>query len=172
MPLFQPTLPLRGATFCLFLSGRQFQVSTHAPLAGSDHGQLLHQGGEIVSTHAPLAGSDEFLDASGLFVAEFQPTLPLRGATGGIITDGEIKMFQPTLPLRGATSPALHRQQHVPVSTHAPLAGSDVGPSRKAREPFLFQPTLPLRGATQLGARYCTSVTFQPTLPLRGATPR
>ena len=56
---FQPTLPLRGATFRLFLSGRQFQVSTHAPLAGSD---------------TQPSGAD-------LPISGFQPTLPLRGAT-------------------------------------------------------------------------------------------
>ena len=37
--------------------------------------------------------------------AQFQPTLPLRGATpmrAVLVIDGT--MFQPTLPLRGATS--------------------------------------------------------------------
>ena len=56
--MFQPTLPLRGATFRLFLSGRQFQVSTHAPLAGSDLAHVDLRLLDVVSTHAPLAGSD------------------------------------------------------------------------------------------------------------------
>ena len=35
----------------------------------------------------------------------FQPTLPLRGATGRVAPLGFSTLFQPTLPLRGATSP-------------------------------------------------------------------
>ena len=56
-----------------------------------------------ISTHAPRAGSDE-CDKDGNWVgAEFQPTLPLRGATA-------------------ASGPAAPR---LPISTHAPRAGSD-----------------------------------------------
>ena len=57
---FQPTLPLRGATHLRQRDRLQLRVSTHAPLAGSDHpvhGFALHA--KEVSTHAPLAGSDE-----------------------------------------------------------------------------------------------------------------
>ena len=79
----------------------------------------------------------------------FQPTLPLRGATLGTDLEDGAYMFQPTLPLRGATSrhtrptrpsasfnprsPCGERHGRRPlrrrgaVSTHAPLAGSDVG---------------------------------------------
>ena len=79
-------------------------VSTHAPLAGSDFQQGHCRGSDQgfnprspcgerpaacdvsgllahVSTHAPLAGSDcRNGDAGGNL--GFQPTLPLRGATG------------------------------------------------------------------------------------------
>ena len=147
--MFQPTLPLRGATLIslediTYLLG----VSTHAPLAGSD--VLFFDGpapymafqptlplrgataslrwalvARAVSTHAPLAGSDdtqERIDAD----AQFQPTLPLRGATGSVVWSCVCDCgFQPTLPLRGATI----------MST----IDKDVA---------MFQPTLPLRGAT------------------------
>ena len=80
--------------------------------------------------------------------AQFQPTLPLRGATGARWPLHWEAWFQPTLPLRGATS--------------------SVG---AAVRPNLFQPTLPLRGATLTTCvSVPASVVFQPTLPLRGAT--
>ena len=55
---FQPTLPLRGATWCGASYGYAGQVSTHAPLTGSDVLEVPGQQGLGVSTHAPLAGSD------------------------------------------------------------------------------------------------------------------
>ena len=80
-----------------------------------------------VSTHAPLAGSDLLFGAIDDFF-EFQPTLPLRGATA-------------------------RRRRQVPplvVSTHAPLAGSDAPAETVALQLRVFQPTLPLRGATTI----------------------
>ena len=85
-----------------------------------------------------------FIDDGG-----FQPTLPLRGATLALAASLPPPMFQPTLPLRGATwwtgqrksprcrfnprSPCGERpddptvvSRGVAVSTHAPLAGSDL----------------------------------------------
>ena len=57
----------------------------------------------------------------------FQPPLPVRGATPDEFYVRCLGWFQPTLPLRGATV----QRQHVivavgVVSTHAPLAGSDL----------------------------------------------
>ena len=104
--------------------------------------------------------------------------------------------FQPTRPLRGATgldrvTPTPHR-----ISTHAPLAGRDDAQVCDLAEGGVFQPTRPLRGATRhtpswrpprrsifqptrplrgatLGASFCGKDTrFQPTRPLRGATSR
>ena len=101
--------------------------------------------------------------------------------------------FQPTLPLRGATGPRSDPPFPQVVSTHAPLAGSDRAASSRGRprsgfnprspcgerhdvqawvdELAGFQPTLPLRGATPRASTHpCGQVPFQPTLPLRGAT--
>ena len=124
---FQPTLPLRGAT-----ERRE------------DRG-----GRRVVSTHAPLAGSDSAFAVPNWHTRQFQPTLPLRGATLALAASLPPPMFQPTLPLRGATwwtgqrksprcrfnprSPCGERpddptvvSRGVAVSTHAPLAGSDL----------------------------------------------
>ena len=147
---FQPTLPLRGATWTGAAHYYTVGVSTHAPLAGSDDAGQLRDLAQAVSTHAPLAGSDNRCAAASWDGDQFQPTLPLRGATSsGFERPTSFAVFQPTLPLRGATVPRdgsrphglrfnprspcgerhrahrVHQRERV-VSTHAPLAGSDI----------------------------------------------
>ena len=146
-------------------------VSTHAPLAGSDSRPFAPRSRSRVSTHAPLAGSDR---TSGIspsplrcfnprspcgerpnptavapMFAEFQPTLPLRGATAVPDQPGATSLFQPTLPLRGATGSPCLMVHALDVSTHAPLAGSDLL-FGAIDDFFEFQPTLPLRGVLAL----------------------
>ena len=73
--------PLAGSD-CLsgLLSGARI-VSTHAPLAGSDRRCRRRCPPRRVSTHAPLAGSDSAFAVPNWHTRQFQPTLPLRGAT-------------------------------------------------------------------------------------------
>ena len=59
-------------------------------------------------------------------------------------------LFQPTLPLRGATVQSAEVGSNNGVSTHAPLAGSDLFNTHPVVDVLAFQPTLPLRGATQV----------------------
>ena len=102
---FQPTLPLRGATPPRKQARRRAQVSTHAPLAGSD---------------------GMFNGIYGV-QAQFQPTLPLRGATSGRAREPRpARGFNPRSPCgeRPLAGPRRLRCPH--VSTHAPLAGSDI----------------------------------------------
>ena len=128
--MFQPTLPLRGATADLGRIKAPLEVSTHAPLAGSD--RLGAVGGREVgvSTHAPLAGSDGGKIGIMQVYCLFQPTLPLRGAT---IRHGagspRCRCFNPRSPCgeRPVGEPPVRAV--VDVSTHAPLAGSDDGRS-------------------------------------------
>ena len=79
---FQPTRPLRGATRTFLRAGKTTCISTHAPLAGRDHGRPLRS----------------YLSAG------FQPTRPLRGATLRLHLVMLFLLFQPTRPLRGATA--------------------------------------------------------------------
>ena len=151
-PGFQPTLPLRGATWASWLSFATCAVSTHAPLAGSDG--AARGGGPSstsVSTHAPLAGSDRSAQVVALGVPQVSTHAPLAGSDEDICCEMcDESVFQPTLPLRGATAtgrpPRTPRYRFNPrspcgerlaahlgrpigrgVSTHAPLAGSDDG---------------------------------------------
>mgnify|MGYP007129630464 CR=1 FL=1 len=81
----------------------------------------------------------------------FQPTRPLRGATGKPIMDVPPGvLFQPTRPLRGATNELCF------------IAAAHGG----------FQPTRPARGATGRNDTMNNDLLFQPTRPLRGATRR
>ena len=169
--VFQPTLPLRGATCSGCAStrwptcvsthaplagsdGRDWlgevvvRVSTHAPLAGSDHVARVARRSRLVSTHAPLAGSDR---GRGQALREDRVSThaPLAGSDRGV---------QPGAPLRI-------------VSTHAPLAGSD--PSRAGRlVPIIvcFNPRSPCGERHFLIVEGARLDLFQPTLPLRGAT--
>ncbi len=124
---FQPTLPSRGATI---------------KCAGLDN---LSQ----ISTHAPLAGSDIFRRDSLMSVQHFNPRSPRGERPHETLIPLLRFLFQPTLPSRGATSPSGtcrgisrdfnprsprgERQGHnlfpcnrCRISTHAPLAGSDI----------------------------------------------
>ena len=96
----------------------------------------------------------------------FQPTLPLRGAT--LMGHGSAPgphWFQPTLPLRGATRQGDGLSDSALVSTHAPLAGSDIT-FTEIISICEFQPTLPLRGATTTCAVFSSRPqSFNPRSP-------
>ena len=195
--VFQPTLPVRGATPERYPArSRPCNFNPRSPCGE----RLLPLVGDIVdeliSTHAPRAGSDITTTSQSCLKTSFQPTLPVRGATGsdaGPSTASD--SFQPTLPVRGATAHVVVDHVDVVISTHAPRAGSDnmfgdaadggqdfnprspCGerrvPERRMTEFALFQPTLPVRGATlPVNSRHEGIFKFQPTLPVRGATRR
>ena len=82
--IFQPTRPLRGATLSRTEQENQHRISTHAPLAGRDsHGGVV-QWSHVTLYFNPRApcGARRISDASRGNVERFQPTRPLRGATG------------------------------------------------------------------------------------------
>ena len=148
--------PLAGSD-CLsgLLSGARI-VSTHAPLAGSDRRCRRRCPPRRVSTHAPLAGSDSAFAVPNWHTRQFQPTLPLRGAT--FVQVGyrcRCFCFNPRSPCgerpepkrttltkegfnpRSPCGERYHGPQSDPgrlVSTHAPLAGSDTAHQSKSAE--------------------------------------
>ena len=103
--VFQSTLPLRGATQVVCFRNLADYISIHAPLTGSDRKHDRQRAGPMyfnprspygerlsgaparldrtrISIHAPLTGSDCRSPSKREQAAEFQSTLPLRGATG------------------------------------------------------------------------------------------
>ena len=127
-------------------------------------------------------------------ILPFQSTRPLRGATCALTRDATSwKNFNPRAPcgarLGGGiriTFSALNFNPRAPcgarlqtmtmtacrliISTHAPLAGRDVGQTYRIALSTIFQPTRPLRGATFMVGDVFSSMIFQSTRPLRGAT--
>ena len=148
---FQPTRPLRGATGELFsLPLADYHISTHAPLAGRDVSSVHFSartrnfnprapcGARLIfiffysffcniSTHAPLAGRDgrEHRERPG--AGNFNPRAPCGARPFSRVLLLCPKPFQPTRPLRGATATVLCAEHRVDISTHAPLAGRDLG---------------------------------------------
>ena len=193
-PLFQPTLPARGATLNLCFCSSHVYISTHAPRTGSDcrpprssdalHGfqpTLPARGATFpgsvahipykISTHAPRTGSDHRVRSHHQLHQLFQPTLPARGATSIVMQVTADEKFQPTLPARGATSVMRTFIGANAISTHAPRTGSDHPRSLQDLDRRHFNPRSP-HGERPPGM--CGSaidfVAFQPTLPARGAT--
>ena len=102
-PLFQSTLPARGATLACNFCGIACHISIHAPRTGSD-GECL--GAEILDS-------------------QFQSTLPARGATRHFLNCKRTHRFQSTLPARGATVAGFAAGKIAQISIHAPRTGSD-----------------------------------------------
>ena len=123
---FQPTRPLRGATSRLRPLNQRKTISTHAPLAGRDCGCILLL--QIYKYFNPRAPCGARLSAppKSVIYTIFQPTRPLRGATGGGIrvtkADGD---FNPRAPCGARRKNIWHRNVLYFISTHAPLAGRD-----------------------------------------------
>ena len=104
LSLFQPTLPVRGATLSIDVNWRNGGISTHAPRAGSDRDYRRQMASLEISTHAPRAGSDtKALKKSSLFF-NFNPRSPCGERRLGRPLCKTRFLFQPTLPVRGATA--------------------------------------------------------------------
>ena len=121
----------------------------------------------------------------------FQPTRPLRGATGSAPQRLITRQISTHAPLAGRDAFVAHRAHRHAISTHAPLAGRDrcwVLPCRaqsyfNPRAPCgarlsrasagvscfcIFQPTRPLRGATAVSVRMAADVAISTHAPLAG----
>ena len=153
--LFQPTLPVRGATLLTLLRILTFRLFQPT---------LPVRGATIQPPETPIlllyfnprspCGERRLFPRKRLGEnRHFNPRSPCgerHDRRGGI---SWAFVFQPTLPVRGATYERRCRAATVRISTHAPRAGSDQWDCQKFVEQMLFQPTLPVRGATQLHRR-------------------
>ena len=192
-PAFQSTLPLRGATKqkgedLLDISNFNprspcgerrnaiqqriylIKISIHAPLAGSDI--LVHFlfPDSRISIHAPLAGSDGTFEADPTYSMDFNPRSPCGERPNSDEDEGRNGIFQSTLPLRGATTGTGYIPADVPISIHAPLAGSDHGVQGFKPCKTNFNPRSPCGERRNKTAEIAGNNLFQSTLPLRGAT--
>ena len=147
-PIFQSTLPLRGATVRSFGLDSTKPISIHAPLTGSDQYDETSNARGGISIHAPLTGSDRCPGLLIIFWTHFNPRSPYgerpldalnarlngdfnpRSPYGERPVDSAMPSshsgFQSTLPLRGATCPLIKTLSSQCISIHAPLTGSDL----------------------------------------------
>ena len=140
---------MRGATRRIKPRRHQNEISTHAPHAGSD---LLGIGGctaRAISTHAPHAGSDLPLIRFVGFHGQFQPTLPMRGAT---------------FLLRFKRSLAIDFNPRSPCGERLSRARRGCG------QRGYFNPRSPCGERQDFFVCHDVLYEFQPTLPMRGAT--
>ena len=125
-------------------------ISTHAPLAGRDAYSAAPAPVNVISTHAPLAGRDPSpaaLRSSNCFY--FNPRAPcgarrvyrVAAVGGGLV-------FQPTRPLRGATGERIQKLQMGKNFNPRAPCGARPGLRTLNKWQETFQPTRPLRGAT------------------------
>ena len=103
--------------------------------------------------------------------AEFQSTLPARGATGRKGRSGSIPAFQSTLPARGATVlgsclPVSIRQ----FQSTLPARGATCFSLLRTPGPAHFNPRSPHGERLDRYEGVPHYYTFQSTLPARGAT--
>ena len=165
--VFQPTLPLRGATseaVCDLCD--LFSFNPRSPCGERRHQQEVPRHPGVVSTHAPLAGSDGSRSDRRTRHPRFNPRSPCGERPSREPRTPWPSCFNPRSPC-GERPDELQRCGLVgQVSTHAPLAGSDMKLGDTPSLFLAFQPTLPLRGATFLTAiRNAPSRSFNPRSP-------
>ena len=143
--------PLAGRDLrALCGAAQKRRISTHAPLAGRDYFVVRCQHFLKISTHAPLAGRDYGGAVGRRHKGDFNPRAPCGARPQGLHSKTKKEEFQPTRPLRGATGQRGERETFIIISTHAPLAGRDAPAADPLGDLQKFQPTRPLRGATFL----------------------
>ena len=174
--MFQPTLPMRGATtfsnfgFCLSKCfnprspcgerltnaiGEMYSVMFQPtlPMRGATELYDAVVPDIRVSTHAPHAGSDRPEVIQEILVERFQPTLPMRGATlSKGVTLYASRCFNPRSPCGERPCPQSYLLPVCCFNPRSPCGERLANGSPMTALRSLFQPTLPMRGATSLNA--------------------
>ena len=172
MPLFQPTLPARGATTMEAIRIAPIHFNPRSP-----HGERPPRRGRTrrrngISTHAPRTGSDDGFRRLIQSACLFQPTLPARGATDrGSHQRPPAAGISTHAPRTGSDTSGRTSRRRTEISTHAPRTGSDS--SRTTLDPRTggISTHAPRTGSDGLSRRPDSRTPrFQPTLPARGAT--
>ncbi len=166
-PYFNPRAPCGARPEVNPLVAGLGFISTHAPLAGRDFlWDTCHGRSRNFNPRAPC-GARRITNIKPKSTNNFNPRAPCGARP---IPSWEwvfLKfLFQPTRPLRGATGLELCRLVHTLISTHAPLAGRDTSSVNNTLRSLIFQPTRPLRGATRhVTTTRCRTRDFNPRAP-------
>ena len=122
---------------------RDRMISIHAPLAGSDKDNTNDGQRTIHFNPRSPCGERQVCANHSTCSAEFQSTLPLRGATTSTPTTARTSRFQSTLPLRGATSGRSPVRRGFDFNPRSPCGERPVTPSRKIPLISYFNPRSP-----------------------------
>ena len=125
IPVFQSTLPARGATSGgAILHDLRF-ISIHAPRTGSD--RLRRADRALRRYFNPRSPHGERPPAAALLFSHcnFNPRSPHGERQRGNANFPFPRRFQSTLPARGATQHRKRIRRSRPISIHAPRTGSD-----------------------------------------------
>ena len=170
MYLFQPTLPVRGAT--LHTSCDSSHATNFNPRSPCGERQSLLFGVAPrvhISTHAPRAGSDLFSTSPSTPAFLFQPTLPVRGATCVLRTAAcAFFYFNPRSPCGERRRACTHRARISDFNPRSPC-GERPAYHNHGSNPGLFQPTLPVRGATVLHVSLYAGISISTHAPRAGS---
>ncbi len=148
--IFQSTPPERGATPSDLISLPMRCYFNPRPPSG-ERPDMPGIGTPLVSIsiHAPRAGSDLSESMTSLLFTDFNPRPPSGERLWDIWRFYCFVEFQSTPPERGATGyTGGYYPYQIPISIHAPRAGSDDFSLICMILPCIFQSTPPERGAT------------------------
>ena len=117
--------PLAGRDRRLTPQCSALLISTHAPLAGRDLRRSRFAGTSGYFNPRAPCGTEA---RSGIAAskADFNPRAPCGARPDDAEQRARAPVFQPTRPLRGATGYYSHPDSMPLISTHAPLAGRDI----------------------------------------------
>ena len=124
--LFQSTLPVWGAT-----DGTSEKppdttdFNPRSPCGERPDIWRWPSAGRWISIHAPRVGSDYIPDFQAAKAAKFQSTLPVWGATEGLIVDVWVSRISIHAPRVGSDENVPARKVDEIISIHAPRVGSD-----------------------------------------------
>ena len=182
---------MRGATRSRGSCPRQWIISIHAPLAGSDVINRELGNGKLISIHAPLAGSDFPPRGRSPRRSYFNPRSPCGERPMACVIGAFRFYFNPRSPCGErlvevpAAEPAEYFNPRSPCGERlrnwtCALWDCDFNPrspcgERRTRRPPRripgdFNPRSPCGERPSLFSTAGTSILFQSTLPLRGAT--
>ena len=167
---FNPRTPcgVRRARPTAASGQRRFQ-STHPLRGATRHGDSLRQRHGI-SIHAPLAGCDAAGGDGDIGAKDFNPRTPCGVRLQSVYIRNFMAVFQSTHPLRGATSFIVLLFSSLCISIHAPLAGCDALGRVADPDQIDFNPRTPCGVRRSTSSSPVGTAIFQSTHPLRGAT--
>ena len=122
--------PHAGSDFRMIVRNLMTKISIHTPHAGSDPTLDIRDSTTPISIHTPHAGSDPPTADAARHPRYFNPHSPCGERPPSPLARGWAAQFQSTLPMRGATLRCTRPIEHIGISIHTPHAGSDALRSR------------------------------------------